>query len=120
MFALRDVTQPDDLVITLANDLGDPVGIYYSQRRRWVFPPAQPGQSWARLMDDDNENIRLLSKLRENGADWLGIVNEQGEALRGNHPAFMKYIISISTVESKSKDWIIYRISPPEESGKLF
>ena len=118
--ALREVTQPDDLVVTLANDLGDPVSIFYSQRRGWVFPPAEPGRSWGRLMDDDSENIRLLTGLRKSGADWLGIVNEQWQDLGENHSAFMKYIVSISTVESKSKDWIIYRISPPEESGKLF
>jgi hypothetical protein len=68
--ALRDVTQPDDLVITLANDLGDPVGIYYSQRRGWVFPPAEPGQSWGRLMDNDNENIRLRRASEGGAVDW--------------------------------------------------
>jgi hypothetical protein len=118
--ALREVTQPDDLVITLANDLGDPVGIFYSHRRGWVFPPAEPGQSWGRLRDNDHENIRLLAGLRKSGADWLGIVNEQWQDLGENHSTFMKYISSISTLESKSKDWIIYRISPPEESGELF
>jgi hypothetical protein len=118
--ALRDVTNPDDLVITLANDLGDPVGIYYSQRRGWVFPPAAPANSWGRLMDDDDENIRLFVGLRKSGADWVGIVNEQMKDIRENHPALLDYIRRTCTLESRSKDWVIYRLLPPAESGKLF
>jgi len=39
--ALQQITQPSDLVVTIANrEGGDPVAIYYSQRRGWIFPPA--------------------------------------------------------------------------------
>src|SRR6266446_3775449 len=37
--ALRQVSQPRDLVVTMASVLGDPIVIYYSQRRGWLFPP---------------------------------------------------------------------------------
>lgn len=37
--ALASVSRPDDLVITIAHDIGDPTAIYYSHRRGWVFPP---------------------------------------------------------------------------------
>jgi hypothetical protein len=36
--ALRQMTQSNDLVVTMANAIGAPNVIYYSQRRGWTFP----------------------------------------------------------------------------------
>src|SRR5262245_13150107 len=57
--ALHEMTQPGDLVVTLANDIGDPVAIYYSQRRGWVFPPADTDRAWNELPASDDESILL-------------------------------------------------------------
>src|SRR6516165_4536459 len=35
---LAQISQPTDLVVTVSNAIGDPVAIYYSHRRGWVFP----------------------------------------------------------------------------------
>lgn len=112
--ALRSVSQPGDLVVTIAHNIGNPVAIYYSQRRGWVFPPAWKGVVW--WADDDMKNnsktIRLLEELRAKGADWLGIVNDQKIQLSKDNPKFFKYIERTFEVNQESPDYIIYRISP--------
>jgi hypothetical protein len=112
--ALRSVSQPEDLVVTIAHNIGNPVAIYYSQRRGWVFPPAWKGVVW--WADDDIKNnpktIRLLEELRNKGADWLGIVNEQKIQLSKDNPKFFKYIEQSCELNQETPDYIIYRISP--------
>jgi hypothetical protein len=117
--ALRQAAQPGELVITMANDLGDPVAIYYSQRRGWIFPPPFSELDWKELPENDDEAIRVLGKLRASSADWLGIVNEHVDELWQNHPNFVEHIERTCEFHSKSKDWIIYRILTPEEVLEL-
>jgi hypothetical protein len=118
--ALRQAAQPGELVITMANALGDPVGIYYSQRRGWVFPPPWPGVEWAnQTLEDDNEAIRLFDELRAKGADWLGIVGSRKKELWENNPKFVKYIERTCELKNESLEWVIYRIRTPEEVSKL-
>lgn len=117
--ALRQISKPSDLVVTIANDIGSPVAIYYSQRRGWVFPPAFSELDWTELPGNDDDAIRLLEKLRASSADWLGIVNEHVDELWKNYPNFVEYIERTCEFHSKSKDWIIYRIRTLEEVSKL-
>ncbi len=127
--ALRQITQPKDLVVTIATDIGDPVAIYYSQRRGWVFPPAKPAASgnfaWKQLPEDDNEGIRLFEELRHRGAGWLGIahwmgiIDEHPNDFWQDHPKLVEYIKHTCELKSKSRDWIIYRILTPEEIARL-
>lgn len=116
--ALRRASQPDDLVLTVANDLGDPIPIYYSQRRGWVFPPAQPDQAWNQLPKDDNETIQLFKDLRAQGADWLGIVHEQRDALWEDHPLWIEHVESTCQFHSESPEYVIYHIPSPEELAR--
>ena len=46
----------------LANDIGDPVAIYYSQRRGWVFPPADTDRAWNELPASNDESILLFDQ----------------------------------------------------------
>lgn len=113
--ALRQVSQPGDLAVTLANDLGDPVALYYSRRRGWVFPPAQPDRAWGhQLPEDDREAIALLTDLQAQGADWLGMVNEHRQEIERQHPQLATYIKRVYTFEQASPEWTIYRISTPQ------
>ena len=50
--ALARASQPTDLVVTIARDIGDPTAIHYSHRRGWVFPPPWPGVSWGDIVDE--------------------------------------------------------------------
>ncbi len=113
--ALHDVTRSGDLVITMANDLGDPVAIYYSQRRGWVFPPAERGRAWDELPKDDNESIALFDELRTKGAAWLGIVEKHRQDLSENHPVLFEYMNRVCELKIGNSEFSIYRIRSPEE-----
>jgi 4-amino-4-deoxy-L-arabinose transferase-like glycosyltransferase len=113
--ALGEVSAPEDLVVTMANDFGDPVAIYYSRRRGWVFPPAEPAKAWDRLPEQDGEAIRLFEELRSRGAAWLGIVEEQRRSLLKDRPALVEHFGRACELKLNSDMFSVYRIRTPEE-----
>jgi hypothetical protein len=125
--ALREVSQPGDLVVTMAYDFGDPVAIYYSRRNGWIFPPARPGPWLLELPGEDNEAIRMLEELRDNGADWLGIVERHRNDIWQHHRELATYIERTCELKAATQQWVIYRIlnpaeiadSPTREAGRL-
>ncbi len=116
--ALRQKTQPSDLVVTIADAIGEPIAIYYSQRRGWIFPPAGIKEPWNQLPGNDSKSIQLFEKLRAEGATWFGFVNKHKKELRQNLPKFMEYIERICKLEQESSDFVIYRIIRPVEFVK--
>jgi hypothetical protein len=120
--ALARISQPADLVVTVSNAIGDPVAIYYSHRRGWVFPPPWPGVNWA-WVDPTNElaAIQLFDKLRSDGARWFGIVAEQRTRFRETTPRLMAHIESTTELVNEDRDWAIYRIPslPQKNNGQL-
>lgn len=111
--ALRQLSAPDELVTTMANALGDPIAIYYSQRRGWVFPPPWDGVSWGHpIIEDDEEAMQLFDQLRQQGARWLGIVGQQFAVLQQNNPQFMAHIERHSDRVQETEDLVIYRVHP--------
>src|ERR1700686_395235 len=46
------ISCPSELVVTVANSIGDPVTIYSRRRRGWVFPPPWPGVDWENIPDE--------------------------------------------------------------------
>jgi 4-amino-4-deoxy-L-arabinose transferase-like glycosyltransferase len=118
--ALRQVSAPDDLVVTIPHGTTEPIAIYYSQRRGWSFPPPWPGVGWwGGTIKDDSEAIRLFEELRNQSADWLGIVASRKKKIWENNPKFVKYIEGTCELKSESPEWVIYRILTPEEVSKL-
>jgi hypothetical protein len=109
--ALRQVSQPRDLVVTMANVLGDPVVMYYSQRRGWLFPPP-PVVDVTALPEDDHESIRMFEELRAEGAVWLGIVGPQQTRLRREHPLLLAHFERTCRLYQRSPKWFIYSIKP--------
>jgi 4-amino-4-deoxy-L-arabinose transferase-like glycosyltransferase len=116
--ALRQATAPEDLVITMTSDLGDPVAIYYSSRRGWVFPPAQPGVAWSQLPEDDTESIRLLEQLRASGAGWLAITEKRKIDLENHHTIFLEYINRTWGLSYTSTEGAIYRMLSPGNNSR--
>jgi uncharacterized membrane protein YuzA (DUF378 family) len=112
---LRQVSQPNDLVVTVANDIGSPTAIYYSQRRGWIFPPAASG-FWGQFPEDDSDSIAIFEELRAKGADWFGIVSEHTQELWEEHPILASHIESTCELESETPDWIVYRILPLKQT----
>ena len=118
--ALRQVSAPDDLVVTIPHGTTEPIAIYYSQRRGWSFPPPWPGVGWwGGTIKDDYEAIRLLDELRNQSADWLGIVASRKKKIWENNPEFVKYIERTCELKKENSEWVIYRILTPEEVSKL-
>ena len=112
--ALHEITRPDDLIITLANDPRNPIALYYSQRRGWVFPPAEVDREWNWLPTDDDLSIQLFEQLRAKGAGWLGIVNDR-EDFWVEHPGLYNSLIKTIEFKAKTADYVIYRILTPDE-----
>jgi len=110
--ALRGVTSPKDLVVTVANDIGDPVAIYYSRRRGWVFPPARPHSPWGQMPDDDALSIALYEDLREQGAGWFAVAGERVPYLRESHPLLFAHIEKTSHKAVEDPNFTIYRLTP--------
>jgi Dolichyl-phosphate-mannose-protein mannosyltransferase len=110
--ALRQVSQPDDLVVTMAHVLGDPIVIYYSQRRGWLFPPPSPTRDIIELPEDDSESIRAFEELRAEGARWLGIVAAQHAKLQQKHPLLLAHFQRNSRLYLHNSKWLIYSILP--------
>jgi 4-amino-4-deoxy-L-arabinose transferase-like glycosyltransferase len=111
---LRNITQPDDLVVTITHSIGNPEAIYYSHRHGWVFPPAS---TWSTLSDawwsgipDDGEAIQMLQELHAQGADWLGITNYEKMKIWKENPKLAAYIQRTFALYQESPAYIIYRI----------
>jgi hypothetical protein len=105
--ALARISRPSDLVVTVANAISDPVAIYYSRRRGWVFPPAWPRADW---WEDEPAAIQLFDRLRRDGAKWFGIVAEQRTKFRETTPRLLAHIESTAELVAEDRDWAIYRI----------
>lgn len=116
--ALRQIAEPSTLVVTITNDPGDPVAIFYSGRRGWVFPPARPEKSW-NVLPEDSEAIKLFDDLRADGAGWLGIVGSQKTELATRQPQFIAHIERTCELKLTAPGYAVYRILSPEELAKL-
>ena len=108
--ALRRLTRPSDLVVTVANAIGDPTAIYYSGRRGWVFPPASVSGDWTELPENDEESISFFKALRVQGAHWLGIVAQQKKELWQDHARLMSYIQHTCEFTVENPEYVIYQI----------
>ena len=109
--ALRRISQPGDLVVTMANAIGEPVAIYYSQRKGWVFPPAWKGVAWSSpTIADGAEAIQLFEQIRAQGADWFGMVIDQRNGLRDSHSTLLSHIEETCELYETNPAWVIYRI----------
>ena len=115
--ALRQVSQPHDLVVTMATVLGDPIVIYYSHRRGWLFPPPSPSRDFIELPEDDSESIRAFEELRAEGARWLGIVAAQYAKLRQKHPLLLAHFERTSRLYRRDPKWRIYSIIPGDKKN---
>ena len=109
---LRQVTQPHEMIVTLANTIDDPIALYYRQRRGWAFSPAArtKGRAWNQLPEDDNESILMFERLRLQGADWLGIVDERKKDFWVNHPRLVEHINRTCHFQEKTSEWVLYRV----------
>ena len=71
---LAELSKPGELVVTVARQVGDPIAIYYSRRRGWVFPPGGGARDWSSFAESEDQAIAELEELRRQGATWFGAV----------------------------------------------
>ena len=117
--ALRALSRPGDLVVTIPNDLGEPVAIYYSGRRGWVFPPPWPGVQWSnRWVESDARLLELFAQLKARGANWFGVVADQQAELRRRYPRFTAHLQKTCEIRQHDADYVIYAIPSSPFSGR--
>jgi 4-amino-4-deoxy-L-arabinose transferase-like glycosyltransferase len=110
----RALSHPDDLVVVLGLN---PIAIYYSGRRGWVFPPAEVWRSKVNW-DYSTHDLEMLEVLRNRGARWLIIpvtneyTNGSGRKyLRSYFSNLLVYIEShYELVEADALDGLIYHV----------
>ncbi|HEX6866601.1 MAG TPA: hypothetical protein VF122_05160, partial [Caulobacteraceae bacterium] len=112
---LAALSKPGDTVIAVSEDVGDPIAVYYSRRRGWVFPPGGGESGWDRLRADGAGRADL-DRLRAAGADWFGVARE-AEDSRGNRflehqAALVAYLDRSGERVVDDPQMVIWRISP--------
>jgi hypothetical protein len=101
----------------MASALGDPIVVYYSQRRGWLFPPPSPSRDIIELPEDDSESIQAFEELRSEGATWLGIVAAQHVKLWQKHPLLLAHFERTSRLYRRDPKWRIYFIIPGDKKN---
>ncbi|RYE11146.1 MAG: glycosyltransferase family 39 protein [Hyphomicrobiales bacterium] len=110
---LASLSAPGDLVIAVSSTVGDPIAVYYSRRRGWVFPPGGGDTDWSRLRDD-SEAISLLEELRAEGAAWLGIAknarDSEGRRFLEHHKGLLTHLDQSAEIAAETDSYVIYRL----------
>jgi 4-amino-4-deoxy-L-arabinose transferase-like glycosyltransferase len=109
--ALQDVSRRGELVVTVANAVGEPTAILYSERRGWVFPPPLPELNWG-TFPPDADAIAMLDDLRREGATWFGIVRPQAESLASSHPQWTRHLRETCRPAVRTAAYDICRLEP--------
>ncbi|MBX5203947.1 hypothetical protein [Rhizobium sp. NZLR1] len=114
---LARLAQPGDLVVAIAPEVGDPVAVYYSRARGWVFPPGGGDVEWSKFVADDATAIAQLEELRAQGADLFGAaknaVDKQDRRFVEHHDGVIDYLDKTATKLVDSDDLLVYRITRP-------
>ncbi|MDA7430549.1 glycosyltransferase family 39 protein [Primorskyibacter aestuariivivens] len=117
--ALNRLTEPDDLVIAISPDLGDPVAIYYSRNRGWVFPPGGGQTVWSVFAEDDQTAMAQLEDLRAQGAGWFGYAtnaeDDLGRYFVDHHAGFIDWLNETETRIEATREYVIYRLAPQSD-----
>ncbi|MGV4794943.1 glycosyltransferase family 39 protein [Rhizobium sp. F40D2] len=114
---LARLAQPGDLVVAIAPEVGDPVAVYYSRTRGWVFPPGGGDTEWSKFVADDATAIAQLEDLRAQGADLFGVAknatDKQDLLFIEHHDGVVDYLDRTATKLVDSDDLLVYRITRP-------
>ncbi len=114
---LARLAQPGDLVVAIAPEVGDPVAVYYSRARGWLFPPGGGEVEWSKFVADDATAIAQLEELRAQGADLFGAaknaVDKQDRLFVEHHDGVIDYLDKTATKLVDSDDLLVYRITRP-------
>ncbi|RAZ84661.1 glycosyl transferase [Mesorhizobium hawassense] len=114
---LARLVKPGELVVAIAPEAGDPVAIYYSRARGWVFPPGGGDVEWSKFVEDDATAIAQLEDLRTQGADYFGTAKEaadkQDRRFVEHHDGVIDHLDRTATKLVDSDTLLVYRITRP-------
>lgn len=112
--ALAQLAAPNDLVIVSGNPAGNPVGIYYSRHRGWIFPLPE---YFITYMDDDERAVSVLEDLVGRGAKWFGVVKNAADfsvppkKFIDHHAALLARLSATYTLQAETENYLIYKLS---------
>ncbi len=111
---LDALCEPGDLVIAVGSAVGDPIAVYYSRRRGWVFPAGGGQRDWSRLHDDPDEAIAEFNELWAAGARWFAVPKRASDGRRRNfidhQPELMAHLDSVGERVVDDDRHLIYRL----------
>lgn len=110
---LERISQAGDLVIAIAPNVGDPIAVYYSRRRGWVFPPAGGQNDWS-VFSDNDVAIASLEKLKAAGAKWFGVPKDTHDSLGrdffDHHGPLVDYLERTAERVADRETYVIYKL----------
>jgi len=111
---LATLVAPGDLVVAISPSVGDPIAIYYSRQRGWVFPPGGGEKMWSVFVDDDETAIAQLEELRALGAGWFAVAKNARDFKRRyfieHHAGVLAYLDETATLVEDTDTYLIYRM----------
>lgn len=114
--ALEALSAPGDLVVAVSPTVGDPIAIYYSRRRGWVFPEGGGSRTWSILIDDPDAAVTELEDLRARGAGWFGFARNATDGMRrrfvDHHAPLLDHLDETAELVADTPAYVIYRLAP--------
>ena len=116
---LEALSRPNDLVITAASTIGDPISIYYSRRKGWVFPP-YGGAQRVDTLSEDQMAIAQVERLRKAGGKWFGIAKDardvESRALIDFNRGLLLHLDQTAEKVVETDKLLIYRLDHPSRT----
>jgi hypothetical protein len=115
--ALARLAGPEELVVVSGGVAGNPVAIYYSRHRGWLFP--LPDDYFTVYMEDGEPSIMVIKDLIRRGARWFGIVksaadlSEPPQTFDQHHGQLLAYLATAHSLEADTPKYQIYRLRAP-------
>jgi Dolichyl-phosphate-mannose-protein mannosyltransferase len=114
--ALAKLAGPDELVVVSGGIAGNPVAIYYSRRRGWIFPLPD---YFTVYMEDGEPAIAVIKDLSRRGARWFGVVksaadlSDPPQTFMQHHRRLLAYLATDHSLEADSSSYQIYKLREP-------
>ena len=95
---------------------GNPVAIYYSRRRGWLFPPPE---YFVVYMEDGEPAIAEIKDLCRRGARWFGVVKSAADLssppqmFSQHHGRLLAYLATTHSLEVETSSYQIYKLGEP-------
>jgi hypothetical protein len=122
---LAEISAPSDIVVVSGTDSGNPLAIYYSRRRGWIFPPPPQQPDYMYYMEDGIPSIEVFEDLRRRGARWFGLIKKARDYSRPqkefvqHHTELLLHIANTSQLIVDASSYLIYFLPHRDEFQKF-